>query len=249
MNKLFTLIAAILFSATAFAQNNSGAISACNDPEGGIQIVFDNSLNCSNAPGDFSGLDALGYHSGGTADVNEGWGTGIDWNASGAVTAKNDGNDVFTAYINDPDAYYGVTGIARINFVFNQGPEDGSNPWGSEGKDNNADQTDCQDFYIILADVVDACATTASIRNQVLDLGFSVAPNPMSQSTTIRFDNPTGESFAVKLMGLDGRTVRSYDNVRGQELNIERGDMPAGLYFVNFVNAEGKRASTSLMVK
>jgi len=250
MKGIFTFITLLFAVSFASAQNNA-AISACNDPSGGIQIVYDYSLNCTAAPGSFVGLDTIGFHSGGTTDPADGWNSGgatMEWDATGAVNGMNDGNDVFTVYIADVDAYYaGSTGIARINFVFNQGPANGDAPWDSEGKDDDG-AGGCQDFNVIIDDITDACAKTASIRNQVIDLGFNVAPNPFNEQATITFANTRNESFNVSIMDLSGRVVRNYGAVNGTSLTVEKGELAAGMYLATFVNEEGKRAATRLMV-
>jgi len=85
-------------------------ITGCLDQSGGIQIAFDESLNCSSAPGDLAGLNTIGFHSG----ANQ-WSSVIDCNAATAITAQNDGNDIFTVYLSDPDSYYG-TSVSNIFF-------------------------------------------------------------------------------------------------------------------------------------
>ena len=113
MKGIFTFMTLLFAVSFASAQTNA-AISACNDPSGGIQIVYDYSLNCAASPGNLASLASIGFHSGGTTDVNDGWaagGAGIDWDNADASNGINDGNDVFTVYIPDVDAYYaGSTG-------------------------------------------------------------------------------------------------------------------------------------------
>lgn len=246
MKSIFTFVA-LLFAATFV--NAQEAISACNDPNGGVQIIFDYSANCPAAPGNLGALDTIGFHSGGTDDPTVGWGTAVDWDASGATFALNDGNGMFTVYMADPDAYYGVTNMARINFVFNEGLQaaDPTNPWASEGKADDG-AGGCADFNVILADVTETCAKTASIRKQVIDLGFNVAPNPFNEQATITFANTRNESFNVSIMDLSGRVVRNYGAVNGNSLVVEKGELAAGMYLATFVNEEGKRAATRLMV-
>ncbi len=246
MKNIYPFLLAMLAMGSAHAQN--AAISACNDPNGGIQIALDYSQNCADAPGDLSGLDSIGFHSG----ANQ-WSSVVEWNASGVVPAVALAADSFRVYIPDVQAYYGLSEDPEsIYFVFNEGASaaDPSNPWASEAKDADINEDgNCDDFFITLADVTETCAATASIRNQVIDLGFKVAPNPMGNQAIISFDNPTREAFQVKLMGLDGRVVREFNDVRSEQLTVERGNLTTGLYFVHFVNESGERASTRLMIE
>ncbi|RMG59588.1 MAG: hypothetical protein D6722_22045, partial [Bacteroidetes bacterium] len=169
MKNLFTLFIALLLGGSAYAQS---AISACNDPEGGIQIFFYEANNCPAAPGDLAGMDTIGFHSG----ANQ-WANVIAWDAAGALGGINMGGDTFRVYIADPATYYGAATVDNIYFVFNQGFVDPSTPWGSEGKADDG-AGGCADFSIVIADVTETCRTSAttSIRDAQLDLGLSVAP-------------------------------------------------------------------------
>ncbi|RMG70622.1 MAG: T9SS C-terminal target domain-containing protein, partial [Bacteroidetes bacterium] len=74
-------------------------------------------------------------------------------------------------------------------------------------------------------------------------------PNPMRDRAVLRFRNPAREALDVTVMSLDGRMVRRYADVRSESLTIERDNLPAGLYFVHFVNPAGQHTATSLMVE
>ena len=96
MKKFYVLIFAAFSYTLAFAQD---PVSGCNDPAGGIQLIFDDATGCT--PGALAGMTEVGFHSGMNGFMNV-----IDWNASGAVTGANDGNDDFIIYIADVAAYY-----------------------------------------------------------------------------------------------------------------------------------------------
>ena len=90
-------------------------ISACIDGSN-INIRFNNHYNCSFAPGDLSGMIAIGFHSG----ANN-WSNTVAWDSPGALNAINIGNDIFEVQL-DPLVYYGLSQMpTNIGIVYNQG--------------------------------------------------------------------------------------------------------------------------------
>ena len=123
--------------------------NSCMNDDGTITIRFDLQFNCDIAPGDLSGMSEIGFHSGAN-----GWQHVVAWDAEGAVTAVNNGNDVFEVTI-DPVAYYdGIESLADLEdimMVFNQGPTVPDEPWGSEGK-TDGDGT-CADIILVVPEL------------------------------------------------------------------------------------------------
>ena len=123
--------------------------NSCMNDDGTITIRFDLQFNCDIAPGDLSGMSEIGFHSGAN-----GWQHVVAWDAEGAVTAVNNGNDVFEVTI-DPVAYYdGIESLADLEdimMVFNQGPTVPDEPWGSEGK-TDGDGT-CADIILVVSEL------------------------------------------------------------------------------------------------
>ncbi|MEM6770164.1 MAG: T9SS type A sorting domain-containing protein [Bacteroidota bacterium] len=77
----------------------------------------------------------------------------------------------------------------------------------------------------------------------------SLAPNPMVDFARINFDNTTNATHDVFVTSMSGQVVRQYQGVRGSQLDIERGNLRAGLYFVTFRNDRGEMGSLKLMVQ
>jgi len=223
-------------------------IRACNDPNGGLQIIFDAALGCEGEnSADLIGMSEIGFHSGGTADVTEIWGSPRNWEEEGAVRAYADGSSEFVAYIPDVDAYYGVNGVQRINLLFNQGPSNPGNPWAVTGKDT-AEDGNCKDFWLFLEDVTETCAFT-SVKTPKSPQPVSVAPNPFSESTTLSFPNPKGQAFSLSLLNPAGQVVRQVQGIQGSEVEILRGNLPAGLYVAVLRSATGQQLQTRLMIR
>ena len=215
-------------------------ITGCNDPAGGIQIAFDESMNCSSAPGDLAGLAAIGFHSG----ANE-WSSVIEWDASTATTAQNNGSDIFTVYLANPDAYYG-TSVQNIFFVFNQGTINPSSPWDAEGKQNDG-AGGCADFSISLSSITMTCQNTTSARDLQLANEISVFPNPTATVANISIDTDGSEAFTLSLTTLTGQLVREVTNVNGRNYELDKGNLAPGIYFLKIADATGKFATEKIV--
>ena len=217
---------------------------SCYDPTNElVRVRFDDALNCSSAPGELAGMGEIGFHSGADAfnDV-------VMWNDPGAQTAVNDGNDVFEVII-DPVSYYaGVNNfgdLENIHMVFNQGPSDPDNPWDSEGKDEDAGN--CVNLRLIISDIP-TCDLTNTIDRE-LENSLVAIPNPFDSRTVVTFSNPNLDAYEVTLFSLTGQQMRTFHNVNGTTLEIDRNGLPAGMYFLNFRDDDGKIATLKLVVK
>ena len=241
MRKIYMTLAMIAAFATASFAQISGAAACLNGDT--VRITFDYSQNCPDAPGDLSGMTEIGFHSGAN-----GWSSGVDWDAANAVTASNDGSDVFTLEVDY--AYYGLTDAASlvdIQCVFNQGPADSAAPWDSEGKaDNDTTAAGCDNFLFTIADLA-ACGT--STNDVKFEGEVTIAPNPMTARTALRFDNPNNETFDMIITNLTGQVIRTQNNINTDFVNIERGEMTAGVYFITLRNAEGATITEKLIVQ
>jgi len=64
----------------------------------------------------------------------------------------------------------------------------------------------------------------------------------MRESTTVFFENKNAEPMMFTLTDLTGRTLRSFSDLRGESLNIERNGLPQGTYLFTL---HGNRGSVS----
>ncbi len=55
-------------------------------------------------------------------------------------------------------------------------------------------------------------------------------PNPFSEYTTIRFDNPDNSRYELIVMDISGKVVRKLGGITGSKVTIERHDLPSGFY-------------------
>ena len=65
-----------------------------------------------------------------------------------------------------------------------------------------------------------------------------IYPNPFTTTTTIEFFNPEMLPFEFILQDLEGRIVRRTANVTGWSIEIERGGLSPGIYFIELMSAE-----------
>lgn len=57
-----------------------------------------------------------------------------------------------------------------------------------------------------------------------------VSPNPFSERTTVYFDNPEAEPVSVELSDMAGRVLQFFPGVESDFIQLERENLPPGLY-------------------
>lgn len=93
-----------------------------------------------------------------------------------------------------------------------------------------------------------ATRVTGIDREFAGNLGMSIAPNPANSNATLTFANERGQSYTMTLTTMTGAVVRR-EAVTTSTVEIQRNDLPAGLYFVTLVNGEGQRASKKMIFR
>ena len=74
---------------------------------------------------------------------------------------------------------------------------------------------------------------TTEVTNKIQNYSvLSPSPNPFSETTTIKFYNPDNKTFRLTIKDSEGRVVRKAENIRGNEIIVERKDLSPGMYFV-----------------
>ncbi|HHM21625.1 MAG TPA: T9SS type A sorting domain-containing protein [Bacteroidetes bacterium] len=167
-----------------YSVTSASVVNSCKNPDGTVTIMFDESLNCDVVVGELAGMAQIGFHSG----ANQ-WASVVAWDDPNAVTATNDGNDVFSLTI-DPAAYYGLPAdeITSIWMVFNQGPADPANPWDSEGKDQDLDENGSCDDLRLFVDQMPACSFDPTTTSSPALKNAGSCYDPNTGMVKIRFD-------------------------------------------------------------
>jgi hypothetical protein len=70
------------------------------------------------------------------------------------------------------------------------------------------------------------------------DLNVRVMPNPFSDKTTLRFDNPNNEVFQLELIDVSGKVINTFYNIRQNEVQINREGLTSGVYFYRLFSGE-----------
>ena len=78
---------------------------------------------------------------------------------------------------------------------------------------------------------------------------LSMSPNPMSDYTTIAFDNSLHSTHTIIIYNTQGKVVRSIPHITSDRVQVERKDLPAGFYFVRLRDDHGIRAIGKLLVE
>lgn len=87
------------------------------------------------------------------------------------------------------------------------------------------------------------CVNTAGItENEAISV--SVYPQPMTVSTTVKWDGVTVS--AAELVDVTGKKVRTYSDISGSSLPIQRDELKAGIYFLNL---NGTTATIRLIIE
>ena len=73
-----------------------------------------------------------------------------------------------------------------------------------------------------------------------------IYPNPFSSSVTIQFANPV-ENVEAIILNLHGQKIKSINNISGEYIKIERGNLASGLYFIQLTK-DGKVIATNKLL-
>ena len=80
------------------------------------------------------------------------------------------------------------------------------------------------------------CQLPTAINNRSIDGKLLLYPNPMTQSATITL--PGGQdSFTLLIYNMNGKVVRSQENIVSNELIIERDHLNKGVYLYHLISA------------
>lgn len=87
------------------------------------------------------------------------------------------------------------------------------------------------------------CVNTAGL-NENKTVSISVYPQPMTTSTRVEWNGAAVSS--AELMDVTGKKVRTYSNITGSSLQIQRNELKTGIYFLNL---EGTTSTVRLIIE
>jgi uncharacterized protein (TIGR02145 family) len=93
---------------------------------------------------------------------------------------------------------------------------------------------------VIVSDLNYCYSDSAQIEVNIVETGFgktkenelTIYPNPLSDQTIIKFNNPEGSQYKLYIMDLSGKVCRIVDDITTSEYVLEKGDLKQGFYFI-----------------
>lgn len=95
---------------------------------------------------------------------------------------------------------------------------------------------------------LDNTTGTNTAKNLTLDNSFRAAPNPFQNQTFVTWNRNEGVVFQAQLFNVAGQVVRTYQNVLGESLLIEKEGLLPGIYFLNLMGDDGTSGTLKLSV-
>ena len=82
-------------------------------------------------------------------------------------------------------------------------------------------------------DAVSVCLEQATGVTELITDGSPVRiyPNPSSSNMILKFDNENNDNFVLNVFDQQGRLVKTMNEIRSNEIKLERGNLNSGLYF------------------
>lgn len=99
----------------------------------------------------------------------------------------------------------------------------------------------------IAGECVDSYVGVDELADGGIDL--SVYPNPFSDGATIRIVNRFSTAISVTVTDITGRMVRNLGNVTAERMELGRGDLGAGVYFVQVMDSQRVLAREKVVVQ
>lgn len=76
-----------------------------------------------------------------------------------------------------------------------------------------------------------------------------IYPNPVTETATVAFENPTSAAHSFRLYDLAGRTLRRIENIYESQFEIDRGGLKDGIYIYTLSNQIGICSEGKLILK
>jgi hypothetical protein len=78
---------------------------------------------------------------------------------------------------------------------------------------------------------------------------MDIYPNPATSRTTLTFDSKDNAAHSLEVLNVTGQTVRTYAPQTGTQFEIERGNLPAGMYFARVKNTLGESRTVRFIME
>jgi PKD repeat protein len=108
----------------------------------------------------------------------------------------------------------------------------------------------CQDTLFQQLLIRPGITTVLTNENILLsDIEYQIYPNPFSVQTKLKFDNPDNSTHQLILSTMTGEIVRTIDNIHSSEVQIERSNLPSGIYFFQLYSKSRRIASGKIIIQ
>ena len=94
-----------------------------------------------------------------------------------------------------------------------------------------------------------SCTVTPTAIENGLGYAFEVYPNPFGNAAVIRLDRDDNSAYTLRIVNITGQVVMQKENLMENRVEIARGGLNAGLYFVEIQDAEGRTATKKVIVQ
>lgn len=95
--------------------------------------------------------------------------------------------------------------------------------------------------------VIDECVTSSASIDEQETIELSIAPNPTSDATVIRFNSNAAETVTINLYGVTGQVISTmnYQTISGKNaVDFDMSSFDAGTYFIKVTS---QNAASSMM--
>lgn len=84
---------------------------------------------------------------------------------------------------------------------------------------------------------------------EVDNINLNIYPNPMTNEVTITFNNDNNQNYTIYLLDNLGSKIQFYNSIIDGKLTISKGDLAAGIYFVQVYNESSIMITKKLIIQ
>jgi len=92
-------------------------------------------------------------------------------------------------------------------------------------------------------------ATVSSEKIVKHNLEISISPNPFNNYTTLSFDNSKFKNYTMEIYNTRGRLVRTITGITSNKVDIKKGDLSSGLYFIHLWTVSQQRLVSKISIE